>query len=59
MKYEREASAFVCAYPEASVKEVWKALEVQKAFQQVLDDPAAEQAMTSPALHPLLEQAAA
>jgi hypothetical protein len=59
MKYAREASAFICAYPEASVKEVWKALDVQKAFQQVLDDPAAEQAMTSPALHPLLEQAAA
>jgi hypothetical protein len=59
MKYQQEASAYISAYPKASVKEIWKALEVQKAFQQVLDDPAAEQAMTAPALHPLLEQAAA
>jgi len=59
LKHQREASAFISAYPDASVKQIWKALDVQKAFQQVLDDPAAEQAMTAPALHPLLEQAAA
>jgi hypothetical protein len=58
MNYTREASAFNCAYPDASVKEIWRALDVQKSFQAVLDDPAAERALQSPALHPLLELAA-
>jgi len=31
---------------------------VQHAFQQVLDNPAAEQALKHPALKPLLDQAA-
>jgi hypothetical protein len=31
---------------------------VEHAFQQVLDDPAAAQALQQPALKPLLEQAA-
>lgn len=38
--------------------EVLKAQRLQQAFQQVLDDPAAEQALQHPALKPLLEQAA-
>src|SRR5258706_6321551 len=58
MTNAREAVAFICAYPDASVKEIWKALAVQKAFQEVLDNPAAEQALKAPALKPLLEQAA-
>jgi hypothetical protein len=37
-----------------SVKEIWKALEVQKAFQSVLDDPKAAEALKNPALGPLL-----
>lgn len=42
-----------------TVKEMWKALEVQEAFQKVLDDPAAVKALTqTPALKPLLDQAA-
>ncbi len=56
--HEVEASAFGSAYPEVTVKEIWKALAVQQAFQQVLDNPAAEQALQVPALKPLLDQAA-
>jgi hypothetical protein len=33
-------------------------LELQEAFQHVLDDPAAEKALANPALKPLLDQAA-
>jgi hypothetical protein len=38
--------------------EASKALRVYEAFQQVLDDPAAAEALQSPALKPLLELAA-
>lgn len=53
-----EAVSFTRAYPDATVKEIWKALDVQHAFQQVLDDPAAEEALKSPALKPLHDRAA-
>jgi hypothetical protein len=53
-----EAANYVCVYPEATVKDIWKALAVQEAFQEVLDDPDAEQALEHPALKPLLERAA-
>ena len=46
------------AYPAPSVKQVWNALAVQQAFEQVLDDPAAADALRHPALKPLLDQAA-
>jgi hypothetical protein len=49
----------VSAYPNATVKEIWKALDVDKAFQQVLDNPASKQALESPAMKPLLDRAAA
>ena len=52
-----EAGNFVAAYPEPTVKVVLKALEVQKAFQQVLDSPGAAEALQHPALKPLLELA--
>jgi hypothetical protein len=42
-----------------TLQEVFRAQAVQQAFQQVLDDPAAEEALQHPALKPLLEQAAA
>ena len=41
-----------------TMPEIVKAMRVQEAFQQVLDDPAAEEALQHPALKPLLEQAA-
>ena len=40
------------------VKEVRKALRVNRAFQQVLDDPAAAGPLEAPALAPLLAEAA-
>ena len=53
-----EAGNYVCAHPEPSVKQVWKALVLQRAFQQVLDTPGAAEALQHPALKPLLDQAA-
>src|SRR3954470_5598270 len=41
-----------------TVKEIRKAHRVNAAFQRVLDDPAAEEALAHPALAPLLDEAA-
>ena len=41
-----------------TVKEIRKAERVNKAFQQVLDDPDAGEALQQPALKPLLDEAA-
>lgn len=41
-----------------TVKEIRKAARVNKAFQQVLDDPEAATALQQPALKPLLDEAA-
>jgi hypothetical protein len=41
-----------------TVKELRRALRVDDAFQQVLDDPRAEEALAHPALAPLLAEAA-
>jgi hypothetical protein len=41
-----------------TVKEIRKAQRVDGAFQRVLDDPAAEEALQHPALAPLLDEAA-
>ena len=40
------------------MKEIRKALRVNDAFQQVLDDPGAPDALRHPALKPLLNEAA-
>ena len=40
------------------MQEIRKALRVQQAFQQVLDNPEAAQALQHPALKPLLDEAA-
>ena len=52
------ASDFAMTYPGFTVREIQEALRVQTAFQQVLDDPDAAEALQHPALKPLLEQAA-
>ena len=52
------ASDFAMTYPGFTVREIQKALRLQTAFQQVLDDPDAAEALQHPALKPLLEQAA-
>jgi hypothetical protein len=51
------AGNFVVAYP-GTVKEILKALAVNEAFQRVLDDPGAAEALQHAALKPLLDQAA-
>lgn len=52
------ASAYIDVLSDETVPQIRKAQRVQRAFQQVLDDPAAEQALQHPALQPLLEEAA-
>ena len=54
---EQTATAYARNYP-GTVKEVRKALRVNAAFQEVLDDPAAGDALEHPALKPLLDVAA-
>jgi hypothetical protein len=52
------ASAYVDVLSDQTVPQIRKAQGVQQAFQQVLDDPAAAEALQHPALKPLLERAA-
>ena len=54
---EQSASAYQRNYG-GTVKEIRKALRVNEAFQRVLDDPAAGEALQHPALKPLLDEAA-
>lgn len=54
---ERTAAAYQRNYG-GTVKEIRKALRVNDAFQRVLDDPEAGEALQHPALKPLLEEAA-
>ena len=54
---EASAVGFAAAYPGATVRQVWRALAVERAFEQVLDDPAARPALQAPALKPLLDLA--
>ena len=52
------AAVFTMTYPGVTVKEIQKALRVQTAFQQVLDDPVAVETLQHPSLKPLQEEAA-
>ena len=52
------ASGFYRAIPELTLAEIKKGQQLKQAFEQVLDDPAAAEALQQPALKPLLEQAA-
>ena len=54
---EETAAAYQRNYP-GTVKEIRKALRVNEAFQRVLDDPAAAEALQHPALKALLDEAA-
>jgi hypothetical protein len=54
---EQTAAAYQRNYP-GTVKEIRKALKVNEAFQDVLDDPAAAEALSHPALRPLLDVSA-
>jgi hypothetical protein len=52
------AITYFNAVADLTMSEVRKGQRVERAFQQVLDDPTAAQALQQPALGPLLEQAA-
>jgi hypothetical protein len=52
------AVGFVWLHPDATLKDIWKAQRVQKAFEQVLDSPDGAKALANPALKPLLDLAA-
>ncbi len=54
---EETAAAYQRNYG-GTVKEIRKALRVNEAFQQVLDDPGAADALRHPVLKPLLNEAA-
>jgi hypothetical protein len=54
---QRTAAGYARNYP-GTVKEIRKALRVNDAFQRVLDEPAAAEALQHPALKPLLDEAA-
>src|SRR2546421_400875 len=51
------AGGYARNYP-GTVKEIRKALRVNEAFQRVLDDPGAAEALRHPVLKPLLDEAA-
>jgi hypothetical protein len=53
---EQTAALYQRNYP-GTVKEIRKALRVNEAFQRVLDDPSAAEALEHPALRPLLDEA--
>jgi len=52
------ASAYFDVLSDQTVPQIRKAQQVERAFQQVLDDPAVEQVINHPAMKPLLDQAA-
>ncbi len=53
-----QASAYFDVLSDQTVPQIRKAQRLERAFEQVLDDPAAEQALQQPALQPLRDQAA-
>jgi hypothetical protein len=57
-KIQTPATTYFNALSDLTVPQIKKAQSLQQAFQQVLDDPAAQEALQHPALKPLLEQAA-
>ena len=52
------AAGYWNALADQTIPQIRKAQRVEQAFQRVLDNPEAEQALQHPALEPLLEQAA-
>jgi hypothetical protein len=57
-KIQTPATTYFNALSDLTLPQVKKAQRLQRAFQQMLDDPAAQEALQHPALKPLLEQAA-
>jgi hypothetical protein len=57
-KIQTPAITYFNALSDLTLPQIKKAQRLQEAFQQVLDDPAAQEALQHPALKPLLAQAA-
>jgi hypothetical protein len=57
-KIQTPATTYFNSLNDLTLPQIKKAQRLQQAFQQVLDDPAAQEALQHPALKPLLEQAA-
>jgi hypothetical protein len=57
-KIQTPATTYFNALNDLTLPQIKKAQRLQEAFQRVLDDPAAQEALQHPALKPLLEQAA-
>jgi hypothetical protein len=57
-KVQTPATTYFNSLSDLTMPQIKKAQRLQQAFQQVLDDPAAQEALKHPALKPLLEQAA-
>jgi hypothetical protein len=55
---QTQAAAYFNAVPDFTNPQITKAQRLEQAFQQVLDDPTAEEALKHPTLKPLLELAA-
>ena len=55
---QTQATAYFDVLSDQTVPQIRKAQRLEGAFEQLLDDPAAEQALQQPALQPLLDQAA-
>ncbi len=55
---QEQAVAFFDALPNHTLSQLRKALVLSRAFEQVLDNPEAADALQHPALKPLLDQAA-
>jgi hypothetical protein len=51
------AVAYNSAYAQPTVKQIWRALAIQQAFDQALDTPGAAEVLQHPALRPLLDLA--
>jgi len=55
---QTQATAYFDVLSDQTVPQIRKAQQLERAFEQVLDDPAGAQALQQPALQPLLDQAA-
>lgn len=53
-----QATAYFDVLADQTVPQIRKAQQLERAFEQVLDEPAAAEALQHPALQPLLEEAA-
>ena len=55
---QTQAFDYIEVIPDLTIQQVAKARKLMQTFQQVLDNPAAAQALQHPALKPLLDEAA-